>query len=303
MYSYLRPLYLFFLLLRMSSYRCLESKTSDIATSSATSQPKESLVNESEIQEIWDRNCKQDIDRIKCSQEFSKIYRFDEDLKDFDSARNYCRQQFEDLSFADLITIGSCDEYRLVKQMLLTIGNRLGKSGKPMEIWTGGLEVPSDIGSKKYWLGDEEVKYVNLDEACENKTDSDMSQTADSENADNNGTVAQILTFKLHRENESEVFNFTESYTPWDERSEVRYALCEFRVPKKIPETTTAAQPLEPSTDLSSTPGLGTSTSRGISVCDGRRCHGTSHGTSHGTGHETGHEASRAAYDANGQTS
>lgn len=170
--------------------------------------------------EIWDSHCKSGLSskhgsRVRCSDASNKIYLFDATKKDFDSARNYCRQQFAALPFGDLVAIADCPEFLFIREMLLKIredGGNLMTGDDPITIWTSGYETPDfedGTGSRpavrRTWLTSDGSDYVNLDELCADTPPSNNSDTPTIEHnaaspGDSSGSKSKILTLNYEKD-------------------------------------------------------------------------------------------------------
>lgn len=165
-------------------------KTITIAPLSDSASPA-IHVHPEEIKRIWDSHCKSGLSpkfgsKVRCSNESNKIYLFDETRKDFESARNYCHQQFSALPYGELVAIEDCDEFVFIRKMLMEIREQnanLMTSSEPMTIWTSGYESAEfenengtikDAVNRK-WLTTEGTEYVNLDDLCTNSSTSTAS--------------------------------------------------------------------------------------------------------------------------------
>ena len=109
---------------------------------------------------------------------------FDNTPKDYESAHEYCVQLFHSLPKGNLVSIHDCDEYKLIKNMLIKVArenDNLKWTGDSIEIWTAGYEAPqltfgvntstssSDgFSSQRLWLTtDSDLR--SFEESCMNE--------------------------------------------------------------------------------------------------------------------------------------
>lgn len=212
----------------------------------------------SEIDEIWKSHCSKPhpfkIVQVKCSSKFQKIYLFDPNKKDYDSARRYCKEKFNYLKYADLVSFKNCEEYKQIQGMLATISEEnphLWKEsddvdGYRMDIWTGGYNIPP-AGSVTTHDNSSSDDAVDLNSLCDPQASVPTTTTSTTTERSSNLTILSANVVKGHA-------NTTSIFTPWEQReNDLRFTMCEFRVPYADVATLPTTEPEEVTTPVITT--------------------------------------------------
>lgn len=77
-----------------------------------------------------------------CDPKKGRIYVYDPEIKGFDEARRWCRQKLGGLRSADLISIGACNEWEKIPDVIKPFIEAKTESGSHDWIWTQIISGP-----------------------------------------------------------------------------------------------------------------------------------------------------------------